>query len=131
MIDLERAARQLPAYLSSDVVLHKCYRNPREILICAHALGFGIYSDTIVQMLENSEHWDDVGYKVTEGEFVPGSKVVINRPAENSPLPISDVQEPNELIQYYAANDLTGEVNWVCEQIIDKAYPCRSGGTKC
>ena len=43
-----------------DIVLYKCYRNPREILVCAHAIGFGIYGKP-VQMLENEEHWRDVG----------------------------------------------------------------------
>ena len=41
--------------LDEDVVLHKCYRNPLEVLVCAHALGFGIYGKKIVQMLENEE----------------------------------------------------------------------------
>ncbi|MFQ5981647.1 MAG: hypothetical protein ACE5OZ_26170, partial [Candidatus Heimdallarchaeota archaeon] len=39
--------------LNEDVVLFKCYRNPREILVCAHAVGFGIYGERIVQMFEN------------------------------------------------------------------------------
>lgn len=64
--------------LAEDIVLHKCYRNPREILVCAHALGFGIYGDNITQMLENREHWDDIGYKVISGEFISGSKLLWN-----------------------------------------------------
>ena len=83
LIDLERAANELPAYLSNDVVLNKCYRNPGEILICAHALGFGIYGETIVQMLDDRDHWKDVGYEVVQGDFVEGSETIIERPKEN------------------------------------------------
>src|SRR5262249_9727314 len=70
-----------------DIVLHKCYRNPREVLVAAHALGFGIYGDRIVQMLESPDHWEDIGYVVSEGDFVEGSRIKVERPIENS-LPI-------------------------------------------
>jgi superfamily I DNA and RNA helicase len=33
--------------LSLDFVPRKCYRNPLEILVVAHAIGFGVYSDRI------------------------------------------------------------------------------------
>lgn len=42
---------------NNDIVLHKSYRNPREILLVAHALGFGLYNDRILQTLENKEHF--------------------------------------------------------------------------
>jgi superfamily I DNA and RNA helicase len=35
--------------LNLDTVLYKCYRNPREVLVSAHALGFGIYGNAHVQ----------------------------------------------------------------------------------
>jgi superfamily I DNA and RNA helicase len=69
-----------------DIVLHTCYRNPREILVVAHALGFGIYGPAIAQMLENESHWEDLGYRVIKGDFKPGSQMLIERPKENSPL---------------------------------------------
>jgi len=53
--------------LEEDVVLHRCYRTPREILVVAHAMGFGLYGK-IVQMLENRQHWVDLGYKVVNAE---------------------------------------------------------------
>ena len=83
--------------LVQDVVLPKCYRNPREILVCAHALGFGIYGK-IVQMLENKEQWEDIGYKVIKGDFVAGSPTVIERPASNSLVTISMSQQPDEIV---------------------------------
>lgn len=82
-----------------DIVLHKCYRNPREILICAHAIGFGIYGPRILQMLESKEHWEDFGYKVVQGNFVSGEHVKIERSRENSPSSISDNNSPAEILQ--------------------------------
>ncbi|MEG3167294.1 ATP-binding domain-containing protein [Sphingomonas sp. LB3N6] len=51
----------------------------------AHAIGFGIYSEKPVQMLQNGAHWEDVGYEVLAGNFQPGSPTVIRRPDRNSP----------------------------------------------
>jgi superfamily I DNA and RNA helicase len=78
--------------LSSDSVLKVCYRTPREVLVCAHAMGFGFYG-RIVQLLENREHWEDLGYEVEsatyiddkKSEFQLGTEIVISRPASNSP----------------------------------------------
>ncbi len=82
--------------LTEDVVLYKCYRNPREILLTAHALGFGLYSN-IVQMLENKDQWTDIGYNVILGDFIAGSQTKIERPAENS-LPSISMNQPKEEI---------------------------------
>jgi superfamily I DNA and RNA helicase len=100
-----------------DVVLHKCYRNPREVLVCAHALGFGIYGNRIVQMLENKEHWEDIGYVVKEGEFTTGSRTVIERPPENSLRSISMAQTIDELVFGKTFDDFDAETTWVCESI--------------
>lgn len=116
LVDLTLAMEQSPLGFLHDIVLHKCYRNPREVLVCAHALGFGIYSDTVVQMLENSDHWRDVGYEVERGGQ-PGEKTVIFRPRENSPLSISDNQTPDQLIQTHVAEHFLAEASWVSQAI--------------
>lgn len=100
-----------------DVVLHKCYRNPREILVCAHALGFGIYSDQIVQMLENKDHWEDIGYKIIQATFKEGSPTVIERPAENSLESISSQQNIDEIVQAKSFDDFAHEIEWVVNSI--------------
>jgi superfamily I DNA and RNA helicase len=117
LMDLERSAAKSQEGTSHDIVLYKSYRNPREILICAHALGFGIYSDTMVQTLENKEHWEDLGYEVEEGDFRVGSRITILRPEANSPLVISKRQSPAQLIQVHIADGIPAEVSWVVESI--------------
>lgn len=103
---------------NNDIVLHKSYRNPLEILIVAHALGFGIYNERIVQRLENKEHWQDLGYEV-DGECLEGEFTVIKRPEKNSPSIISKFYDPKEIIKAYPAKTFDAEINWVCENIID------------
>lgn len=115
-IDLANLQSQYPD-IDNDIVLPKSYRSPKEVLVLAHAIGFGIYNSTIIQMLENKEHWVDLGYEVLEGECREGDKMVIKRPEENSPLTISAKQKPEELIRCHVASDMDDEVKWVCESI--------------
>lgn len=103
--------------LTEDVVLYKCYRNPREVLVCAHALGFGIYGDRIVQMLENQEHWEDIGYRFIRGAFIEGSSIEIERPAEYSLSTISDSQAANEIVQVTVFEEFANEIESVAESI--------------
>ena len=110
LMGLERAGHTSQQGANHDIVLYKCYRNPREILVCAHALGFGIYSDTMVQTLENKDHWEDLGYEVEKGDFRIGSEIVVSRPEANSPLAISRRQPTTEIIKTYIARDIDQEV---------------------
>ncbi|MCW1940890.1 ATP-binding domain-containing protein [Bacillus anthracis] len=103
--------------MKNDIVLPKCYRNPRELLVVAHALGFGIYGPTLIQTLENNEHWEDVGYTVQKGNCNDGDEMEIFRPKENSPLTVSEKQSIEDIIQYYKATTFEEEINWVCTEI--------------
>ncbi|MGY3852317.1 DEAD/DEAH box helicase [Aeromonas aquatilis] len=118
-IDLQRAGRNLPEYLDNDIVLTKCYRNPREVLIAAHALGFGLYrkDGCPVQNLEDKAHWEDVGYEVLKGNFEVGSEIILERPSKNSPLSISKYEPLDELIKYKSFQNLYQEADWVVENV--------------
>ncbi|TIL42327.1 ATP-binding domain-containing protein [Mesorhizobium sp.] len=115
-ISLPRAGSALPFDADNDTILRKCYRNQREVLVTAHAVGFGIYKN-IVQMLESREHWEDVGYDVvTPGPLVVGKKVVISRPAANSPLSLSTDRVP-PTIDCHVALTFEHEGRWIAEQV--------------
>lgn len=116
-ISLERAAKGLPFKFTNDTVLSKCYRNQREVLVTAHALGFGIYSN-IVQLLESADHWKDVGYEVVSPNYYTGAEVEVVRPVQNSPVSLSGDNLP-ELIEHYDAQSLDDETNWVIASISD------------
>lgn len=116
-ISLERASRDLPPGATNDTVLNKCYRNQRETLVVAHALGFGIYSD-IVQLLEDKEHWRDVGYEVVKGNLEVGEETEIFRPQENNPISI-DSASGLPLIDVFVSNSFDDEINWISNGIAE------------
>ncbi|MBE8555183.1 DEAD/DEAH box helicase [Vibrio cyclitrophicus] len=117
-IDLVQLRRNLPFGQTNDLVLYKCYRNPLEVLLTAHALGFGLYSDYPVQTLENEEHWNDVGYRLEDGnELKVGERVTITRDRENSPLSIYEHQDSKQLINLFKARNLDEECEWIANNI--------------
>ncbi|OAK17195.1 hypothetical protein CN554_13170 [Bacillus wiedmannii] len=115
-IDLSELQKNYPD-MDNDIILSKCYRNPMEILVTAHALGFGIYNDKLIQSLENNYHWRDLGYKVIEGNSKPGDTMVIERVRKNSPLSISQHQAAEEIIKIFSAKGFNEEIEWVCDSI--------------
>ena len=117
-IDLNLFRANLSFGQSNDLVLFKCYRNPLEVLITAHALGMAIYSERPVQMLENVEHWNDVGYEVQgEQSYSVGKRVTIRRERKNSPLSIYEHQTVNEIIQCYRASSMIDECQWIADGV--------------
>lgn len=120
-IDLGKLNEEFPE-LNNDVVLEKTYRNPLEILVLAHAIGFGIYNDALIQTLENNQHWHDFGYEVVQGNSRIGDKMEIVRPKVNSPLIISDKQKPEEIIKINSYDGMIEEIDAVAEDIYNSIH---------
>lgn len=117
-IDLDRAHESYSqGMIPHDIVLKKSYRNSAEVIVSAHALGLGLYSSQPVQILENKEHWEDLGYEVTRGNCIAGEETVITRPKENSPVNLSDYIEENNLIEWKQADSFNSEVEWIATEI--------------
>lgn len=117
LVDLDRSSTHVPPGATNDAVLSKAYRNQRDVLVTAHAMGFGVYG-TIVQMLESAEHWEDVGYDVATGPLVTGQPVQITRPERNSPIQIAEA-EGFPLMKWNCANSLNSEIAAAVEDIRD------------
>ncbi|MGC3983539.1 MAG: ATP-binding domain-containing protein [Pseudorhodoferax sp.] len=101
-----------------DIILEKCYRNSRPLLAAAHALGFGIYRESgLVQMFDTDSLWTDVGYDVVEGELRPGAKVALARTAETSPLFLENHSAPEDLIQFHRFDSKASQAEWLVENI--------------
>lgn len=65
-----------------DINLKTCYRTPKEILVTAHALGLGIYrncENPIVNMIEDINVWEAIGYEVVSGKLEYGADVELSR----------------------------------------------------
>jgi len=84
----------------------------------AHALGFGIYSN-IVQMLENKDHWEDIGYQVLEGNCTAGEKMMVERPPETSTRTISSNFSFNEIVKCKIFDDYGQEIEFIVNSIIN------------
>lgn len=100
-----------------DIILHKSYRNPREIITAAHALGFGIYSGRIIQMLESRQHWESLGYDVLEGNCQPGDKMVIERNPANSSLAVSKHYLFDDIISCQVFESIEAETESIANEI--------------
>ncbi len=113
-----------PGSPQQDVILKKCYRNSRPVLVTAHALGFGIYRkpDTetgtgLVQIFDQNDLWEDVGYEVDEGELVDGSEVKLSRTEASSPVFLEKHSEIDDLIQFHCFNSIEEQEKWIATAI--------------
>jgi superfamily I DNA and RNA helicase len=112
VIDFTRDENEL-----QDIILHKCYRNPRIALLNAFSLGLGIYNDKILQRLEDNNHWNDLGFLVEKGDSSDNSKMVISRPEKNSPS-ASNKLFTEDSVKIEIFENLTKESNFIVKQII-------------
>lgn len=106
-----------------DIILKKCYRNSRQALVTAHALGFGIYRDAadetsgLVQMFEHSGLWKDIGYEVAEGNLEDGEHVVLRRTAESSPKFLEEHSAVDDLVLFKCFQTKEEQNRWVADEI--------------
>ncbi len=108
-------ARSLPSHAdTNDFVLPKCYRNQRDVLVLAHATGFGIYGAP-VQMLQDRAHWEDVGYEVEAADMRSGASVVIRRPDRNSPSRLASPAGIS-LVQIRSFQNIRDEVEYCADE---------------
>lgn len=101
-----------------DVILPICYRNTPWALSIAHALGFGVYrTDGLIQMFDEPQLWDDVGYEVVSGSLEPTKKAVLKRRGTATPKFFFDLLTPDDSVQAHLFDDYPTQAKWVAEQI--------------
>lgn len=110
---------------AEDIVLSKCYRNSRPLLITAHSLGFGIYREkegreetALVQLFEDKKLWEDIGYTIKEGGIRDGEAVTLYRTDETSPAFLENHSPIDDLIQFRRFDTALQEANWVVDDIV-------------
>jgi len=110
--------------LRRDVILQKCYRNSRPVLVTAHSLGFGIYrtptknTETgLVQMFDQPALWEEIGYRVREGELRKGSHVVLERTDETSPRFLEEHSGVDDLVRFQKFESEAEQNAWLVKQI--------------
>jgi len=100
-----------------DIILYKCYRNPLEILTAAHALGFGIYRNEMVQMFDQSSLWNDIGYKTIKGSLKDGMNVTLKRNDDTSPDFLSNHSSIDDLIVFKTFENNNDQVAFIVSEI--------------
>ncbi len=107
-----------------DIILEKCYRNSRPVLVTAHGLGFGIYRPApadgrtgLVQMFAQPELWHDIGYAVKDGYLALGQDVTLARTPETSPLFLESHSPLDDLVLFRTFETEADQAKWVAEQI--------------
>ena len=110
----------------SDIILEKCYRNSRPVLVTAHALGFGVYrdpqpqSDTgLIQMFDSPQLWEEIGYKIKRGELKEGSSVTLHRQEDTSPKFLEEHSEDDDLVQFIVFDSEAEQAEWLTNAIKD------------
>ncbi|MCL6610012.1 MAG: ATP-binding domain-containing protein [Peptococcaceae bacterium] len=107
-----------------DVILQKCYRNSRPVLVTAHALGFGIYREKpkgaetgLVQMFDQPALWEEIGYRVLKGRLAKGEYVVLERTDETSPSFLEDHSPIDDLVVFLQFDNEDEQNAWLVKQI--------------
>ncbi len=107
-----------------DIILKKCYRNSRPVLVTAHALGFGIYrepsdlSETgLIQMFEHPQLWEDVGYYNKAGELREGSHIILHRTTDSSPAFLENHSPVDDLVLFKKFDDDESQAEWLANEI--------------
>lgn len=107
-----------------DVILQKCYRNSRPVLVSAHGLGFGIYREAphgaptgLVQMFDYPALWEEIGYKIKSGQLTKGQHIVLERTTETSPRFLEEHSDIDDLVQFIKFDDEAQQNAWLVQQI--------------
>ncbi len=107
-----------------DVILQKCYRNSRPVLVTAHALGFGIYREPprgaetgLIQMFDQPTLWEEIGYRAKDGVLTKGSAVSLERTNDTSPEFLSDHSSIDDLVVFSEFRNKAEQNAWLIEQI--------------
>ncbi len=101
-----------------DIVLDVCYRNSKPILATAHALGFGIYRKKgLIQMFDQHQLWQDVGYKIKDGKLADGESVTLSRDEKSSPEFLEEHSTIDDLITFKSFNNDAEQIAYLISEI--------------
>ena len=121
LVELQKSSRGTS---TADIILEKCYRNSRPVLVSAHGLGFGIYrnkpsdvSTGIVQMFGQPELWNDIGYQLEKGNLALGSEVTLARSSDTSPTFLEDHSPIDDLVMFRKFDSQAEQAEWIAAEI--------------
>lgn len=110
--------------IPKDFVLPNCYRTPRPVLMTAHGVALGLYTDKPNEMFYYTKEWDAIGYRVNaplKPNLEKGDRVELERPAENSKNLLEAILEqhgesPLSLVRYKNTHSLEEEIEFIANK---------------
>lgn len=110
-----------PGDIEKDMILYHCYRNPRPVLVAAHAFGLGLRRrGGAIQFIDTVAGWQDIGYEVkgaVDGKLQKGKEVTIHRPEKNSPHLLEKLAGYHNLVNWRSFKTREEELKWIIEDI--------------
>lgn len=74
--------------IDKDYMLPNSYRNPRKVLLYAHGLGLGLYSERAKVPMQDKYSWEARGYEIIQprdkNKFEENDHIVVERPEKYS-----------------------------------------------
>lgn len=111
-----------PGDVEKDMILYHCNRNPRPILIAAHAFGLGLRrKGGPLQFIDTVAGWQDIGYEIRgsdSNQLVKGKEVTRYRPESNSPHLLEKLAGYHNLLQVELFENREKELDWIIEDVI-------------
>ena len=113
-----------------DIVLGNCYRSTSQALTVALGLACGIHrksevenENAIVQMYDEPEFWEDIGYKLVDGELKHGESVSLKRDSTRNIMravkPPRNRARPNNTFYLKRFDNPIAQWNWISKKIVD------------
>lgn len=100
-----------------DITLPVCYRNPPWTLALAHALGFGLYHNPIIQMFNDLHMWLDIGYTVRSGKLKVNNTVQLSRKNVSTPEYFEALLNKEESVQIKGFDTRDAQYLWIAQEI--------------
>ena len=100
-----------------DIVLPRCYRNPPWTLLTAHGLGFGIHRNPMVNMFQEIDIWEQVGYSPVDGEINYDTNVKLERSGKSVPDFFGKLLNREESLEFFKFDNKTEQYVWVANKI--------------
>lgn len=112
-----------------DETLSICYRNPRPVLVTAHAFGLGLHRKPqgAIQFIPSVRGWNDIGYELEyeKGKSLTvnqpldsGTPLILHRPRHLSPHYLEDKVGYHSVVSHYSFNTRLEELQWIADDII-------------
>ncbi len=103
------------------MILYHCYRNPRPVLVAAHAFGLGLRrKGGALQFIDTVGGWQDIGYEVigaTDSKMVAGQEVTLYRPESNSPHVLEKLSGYHSLVSWKRFESRDAEIAWIIDDV--------------